>query len=693
MISIRHIRILALVIILSIFTTSINTTSSIQSSSSTTTSSCSANSQRSSTHVVRNATTPPPLTLGLNAYSQVDKLSYLELGDRVEGQSTADIPGTNYDKSQILGRLPDGERVLFDQTGPGLVSFMRMQETYGAPWKLTLDTSVPMTIQPQDLGSMDTTNPSPVTPPYPLSLNTQESQGSSILAGAIPFQKNIRYTSTQDNGNFYALYRKLPYGTHLPTLQNTSQLSSVVSMLRQSGSDIAPTNLSCQQGNVDIVSGSPTSVTSLRGPSQIRALTFHVPFNEIVNFGNSRLEIYWDGEKTPSVNAPLKFLVGDGAGVYQPSNRPLVAGWLAGANGDGQTYMDYNLYWPMPFASQARIMLVSDNSLSNISWQVRYEPFQVPTNWYGTFHATYSDISNPTPGQDMTFLDVRGSGKLVGTIVNFNKPDGTLEGDPRFYLDDSTTPQIAVTGTEEWGFGGNYWNYGVQTTLPLGGMPSSINNPAGTDIDGSALYRFLVADSIPFNSHLIVRWEHAGNDQGTYPYRSTILWYGNAAQTAMRSDTLQTASNSSRQSHHYSASGEKLYSLTAGQEYIVHSTPSTGTVSKITNSASFTMALNPHNVGAFLRRTFDYCQPNQRANIYVNNQFAGTWYDAGITTGKDPAGHLRCWRDEDFPLPASLTRGKSSVNVRVVYVPTTTPADSDWSAFDYQMYSFVMPTN
>ncbi|GLV53345.1 hypothetical protein KDH_02000 [Dictyobacter sp. S3.2.2.5] len=687
MIARRHIHILALIIILGLFIPSANATPPIPSPAI---SSCLISTPP---HAIGKATTPPPLNLGLDAYSQVDKLSYLELGDRVEGQSTADPLGTNNDKSHVLYTTSDGGNVLFDQTGPGLVSFMRMQETYGGPWNLSLDASAPVTIRPQDLGSMHTANPSPITPPYPLSLDTRESQGSSILAGALPFQKKIQLTSTHPNGNFYALYRKLPFGTQLPPLHNASQLTAVIRMLREAGGTIAPRSTSCQQGSATTVSGGPTSIATLQGPSQIRALTFQVPFNEKVRFGNSRLEIYWDGETTPSVNAPVKFLVGDGAGVYQPSHRPLVGGWLAGANGDGQTYMNYHLYWPMPFASQARIVLVSDSALSHISWQVRYEPFQVPANWYGIFHATYRDISHPTPGQDMTLLDVQGSGKLVGTVINFHKPDGTLEGDPRIYLDDSTTPQIAVTGTEEWGLGGNYWNHGVQTTLPLGGMPSSISNPSGTDVDGSALYRFLVSDSIPFNRHLVARWEHGGNDQSTYPYRSTMLWYGNAAQTATLSDTLQVVSSISRQHHHYSAHGEKLYTVTAANEYSVKSTTRTSTSSMITNSASFTMALDPHNVGAYLRRTFDYCQPNQRANIYIYNQFAGTWYNAGGITHQDAAGHLRCWRDEDFPLPPSLTQGKSSVNVRVVYLPTTAPANSGWTASDYQMYSFVMPTN
>src|SRR5512140_3593527 len=65
--------------------------------------------------------TAPPLYVGLDAYRHWDKLSYLELGDRVEGASTADLAGSNADSSHILRLLPNSQHVLFDQTGPGIV--------------------------------------------------------------------------------------------------------------------------------------------------------------------------------------------------------------------------------------------------------------------------------------------------------------------------------------------------------------------------------------------------------------------------------------------------------------------------------------------------------------------------------------------------------------------------------------------
>src|SRR5439155_3782554 len=92
-----------------------------------------------------------------------------------------------------------------------------------------------------------------------------------------------------------------------------------------------------------------------------------------------------------------------------------------------------------------------------------------------------------------------------------------------------------------------------------------------------------------------------------------------------------------------------------------------------------------------LRRKFDYGSPNQRANIYIDGQFAGTWYTAGYFNGADADGHVRRWREEEFPLPISLTANKSSVVVRVEFVPTSDPPNQNWTEFRYQMYSFVMP--
>jgi hypothetical protein len=524
---------------------------------------------------------------------------------------------------------------------------------------------------------------------YPLTFNNQQSQGSSLLMTSIPYQQRLQWASTSHNGNFYALYRKLPYGTNLPTWDSQSTPTDVTGLLACTGGRAVVTNLTTQQGSLNLTSNALTTLATLTGPAQIRNITFRVPLTEATASGNTTIRITWDNATQPAVDLPLKFLAGDGAGVYEPTNRPLVNSWLTSINKSNQANMQFSLSWPMPFSKLAKIQLLSSTAINDITWSVGTTPFNDPPAWWGNFHATYSTIQHPVAGQDMTFLDYKGSGKLVGTIINFGAPDGTLEGDPHIYLDDSQTPQISVTGTEEWGLGGDYWHGGTQVSLPMGGLPSSINNPPGSDLDGSALYRYLVADSIPFNRHLLVRWEHGATNNVDRTYRAAMLFYATPSQTAQLSDTVSTTDATSTREHLFTATNTQTSALQAAYEATTTSHLTTANVLTSTGTTSFTVNVNPNNVGTFLRRTFNYCIANQRAIVTIDGQPAGIWYDAGNSPGTGIDNHPRCWRDEDFPLPANLTVGKSSVTITLTFVPTTQPANTTWTSVDYQMYSYV----
>src|SRR5262249_18952642 len=117
--------------------------------------------------------------------------------------------------------------------------------------------------------------------------------------------------------------------------------------------------------------------------------------------------------------------------------------------------------------------------LIDLAWSSRYEPLHARASEVGYFHATYKDHAAPRRGEDLVLLDTRAtegggdwSGSFVGTSFIFTDRSvlRTLEGDPRFFFDDSQTPQCYGTGTEEWGGGGDYWG-GENMTLPFAGHP------------------------------------------------------------------------------------------------------------------------------------------------------------------------------------------------------------------------------
>jgi hypothetical protein len=131
-----------------------------------------------------------------------------------------------------------------------------------------------------------------------------------------------------------------------------------------------------------------------------------------------------------------------------------------------------------------------------------------------------------------------------------------------------------------------------------------------------------------------------------------------------------------------------------------------------------------------LRRTLDYSFPNQTAEVYIADaaghqtartgeisnalkwDFAGIWYLAGANTAiySDPAGELdnrllrtkttnRRLRDDEFLIPARLTKEKSAIRIRIKFIPNDQvlfpdfpfPKESAWSELGYDVYSYIIP--
>jgi hypothetical protein len=132
---------------------------------------------------------------------------------------------------------------------------------------------------------------------------------------------------------------------------------------------------------------------------------------------------------------------------------------------------------------------------------------------------------------------------------------------------------------------------------------------------------------------------------------------------------------------------------------------------KTKGESEFQLKLRSDNYGILLRRKLDYSFPNQRAEVYVDDELAGIWYLAGSNTciysnPKEELGTTqhnvqtsnRRFRDDEFIISRKLTRGKSSIRVRVKFTPVETPlfpghplAELAWSEIRYDAYCWVMP--
>jgi len=352
------------------------------------------------------------------------------------------------------------------------------------------------------------------------------------------------------------------------------------------------------------------------------------------------------------------------------------------------------------------------------------------------FHATYKDFPHPIRGQDMVLLDTHRfessddwSGHLVGTSFIFSHEAnlGTLEGDPRFFFDDSLTPQAQGTGTEEWGGGGDYWG-GLNMSLPFAGHPVGARSAetALNDEDKiESAYRFLLADLMPFGKNAVIRLEHGGANDSDQHYETVTYWYGLPSPSLVQTDELKIGDTQSESTHHYlSPESSDPYTITSRYEWGVDTLngkevygPETDHGRTTKGISEFTMHLRRDNVGVLLRRKLDYKFPDQRAEIYVASQhgakwkFAGIWYLAGSNssiysnpkeelgaTGHEVKTSNRRFRDDEFLISRSLTRGNSKIWVRVKFTPVNRPlypgfsiGERAWSEIKYSAYCFVIP--
>jgi hypothetical protein len=393
----------------------------------------------------------------------------------------------------------------------------------------------------------------------------------------------------------------------------------------------------------------------------------------------------------------------------------------------------------MPFLSRARIELVAgEGALAGVRYELRSAPYRDPPEWAAHFHATYRDHGTPIAGEDLVLLDttrVEGGGhefcgSFVGTSFVFSDAGNltTLEGDPRFFFDDSESPQAYGTGTEEWAGGGDYWG-GQTMTLPLAGHPVGAPFPlfatAPEDLIESA-YRVLIADAMPFGKNARIQLEHGGTNDSLERYRSLVYWYGRASACLVQTDALQVGDEADERVHDYvspTASApvtvrsrhELGVDHVGGREIIPESTV-TGRF--MTGTTEMTLALRPDNYGVLLRRKLDYAFPDQRAEVFVADddgrdawQPAGVWYLAGSNrcVYSNPLGELdppapvlqtsnRRLRDDEFLIDRALTEHRARLRVRIVFAPERLPiapgeplAELAWSELRYTAYAWVLP--
>lgn len=668
----------------------------------------------------------PAFPVGLDAYRRWDLWPLQRIGVRAYMRSTYDRKGGNEsaDASHYLYQESDEFSVPLDVQGPGILYFARYNHWHGSPWHYEVDGKDHIV---QETSSKDPTKPvanSVFLPeaafPPTLTYTWSQTKGADLSWVPIAYETSFRMAYTRTRyGTGYYIYHQFPHGTKLRSWTGDAPATDAIDLIGRAGSNLFPGGVPPKPGQ----------------PGVVRAIELSAPKDQALALGRGRIRITWDDRPAASVDAPIALFFGAGTLYNRDGREYLVKGFPMHVRFDTDR-VHLACYYPMPYFKSAKVELVGVDAVKDVKLEVRAEPLSTPPAHVGYFHATYKDFPEPVKGEDMVLLDTQGaegsqdwSGSFVGMswIFSHRADLGTLEGDPRFFFDDSQTPQAQGTGTEEWGGGGDYWG-GRNMTLPFAGHPcgaksaKDANDPE--DLIESA-YRFLLADLMPFGRRAKIHLEHGGTNQSTEHYEGVTYWYGAPSAILVKTDEFQVGDETAEKSHGYkSPDASAVEELTSRYEWGPDSIggkevyPATTDKGRHTKGTSeFRVAVDPRNLGVLLRRKLDYQVPNQRAEVFVADEGstewkpAGVWYLAGSNTCiySDPKGELgatlhnvetsnRRFRDDEFLIPRELTQGRSGVRIRVKCTPVDRPlfpghpfpVESAWSELRYQAYSWVL---
>ncbi len=238
------------------------------------------------------------------------------------------------------------------------------------------------------------------------------------------------------------------------------------------------------------------------GPGCIRHIWITVQNEGPQKMRNLILRFYWDGQETPSVEAPLS----DFFGVCHGRTARVESAFISTPEGKG-----FNSYFPMPFGTKAKLAVCNETGkdAGMFFYQVDYTIGDGVTGETPRFHAQFRRVANTTMAEDYVILDgVKGKGRYLGVnlgIVDRFAGKGVWwgEGEVKIYLDgDTKYPTICGTGSED--YAGSGWGLGQFQGRQMGA-------PLIKD-QFVSFYRFHAMDPVYFSQDIKVTIQQIGND-------------------------------------------------------------------------------------------------------------------------------------------------------------------------------------
>ena len=245
-------------------------------------------------------------------------------------------------------------------------------------------------------------------------------------------------------------------------------------------------------------------LADIRGPGTIDRIWMTIEDRSPEALRGLKLEVYWDGAKTPAVSVPLGDFFLHGAGEMVPMETALLA------SPEGRSFVSYI---PMPFRKAARLVVTNESPkpVNLVFFDVNYRSVSTQPADALYFHAWWSRNRATKLAQDFPILPrIQGRGRFIGTSVTIltnpaYEKTWWGEGEVKIALDGdaAASPTLVGTGTED--YIGTAWGQGAYINRFQGA-------PIATwDADGRwTFYRFHIPDPVWFHKDIAVSLQVMG---------------------------------------------------------------------------------------------------------------------------------------------------------------------------------------
>lgn len=293
--------------------------------------------------------------------------------------------------------------------------------------------------------------------------------------------------------------------------------------------------------------GETRTITEVDGPGIIKHIWTTIATDEVNHLKKIVLRMYWDDERTPSVETPIGDFFGLGLGRYFMYDSKFLSVGSQKA---------LNASFSMPFRKSAKITITNEgqHDIDAFYYNIDWEKHQSLPDDIGYFHAQYrqaqptkawtfdwelnsdpkiNNKTNKSGDDNYIIIEAEGKGHFIGVTHSIlqNQGDWWGEGDEMIFIDGEKKPRIHGTGAEDYYLGA--WCYGGCGINPFGHEKPTFNyseygNPVnGGDDRGSEwmVYRFHSESPIVFNKSIKMTIENGHANHRSDNYFTVGYWY------------------------------------------------------------------------------------------------------------------------------------------------------------------------